>query len=339
MLSILGRYERLRRSGSPGDALRRELATGEWHMSEPGKFEPIRYDTQRAQIDGQIAVRNEFAAQPLKFRVQMTAPSKAADDSASRILLKAEPSIELEAPHPGAAMPGALIRRIDFTKRTPAEPGVFVASGTAGNSRDAPLRLERRHAVAVRLEVEGASLRADEQPVLDVQFESSDGIYRDYYIELNFSGSKTVVLAEPSPERTLVEFRPPMQNFYYKSSLQQFNYNGLMAVNLRWARFPKAQGPKCRISLIEALAERRGKLKRLEVSAGGASIKIPGKLKAGDYVEFWADGRIRVFNGNGTLLRTEVAKDSIWLTKGQNNVSIRGAGSGNLMFTAITIGP
>ena len=130
-----------------------------------------------------------------------------------------------------------------------------------------------------------------------------------------------------------------MKNFYYKSSLQRFNYNKLMAVNLRWARFPKAQGPKCRISLIEALAERGGRLKKIEVSAGGASIKIPGKFKAGDYVEFWADGRMRVFNRNGKLLRTEVARDSLRLIKGQNSVSIKGAGSGNLIFTAITIGP
>jgi len=339
MLSILGRYERLRRSGGPGDALRGELATGEWHMSEQGRFEPIRYDTQRAQLDGQITVRNEFAAQPLKFRVQMTAPPKHADHSSSGILLKGERPIELEAPNPGAVMPGVLIRRIDFTKRAPAEPGVFVARRTVRASYDAPLRLGSRHAVAVRLEVDGASSRADEQAILDVQFESSDGIYRDYYIELNFTGSKTVVLPEPSPERTLVELRPPMQNFYYKSSLQQFNYNGLIAVNLRWARFPKAQGPKCRISLIEALADRRGKLKKLQVLAGGASIRIPGKLSAGDYVEFWADGWVRIFNGNGMLLRKEVTKDSIWLAKGQNNVSIRGAGSGNLMFTTITFGP
>jgi hypothetical protein len=145
-------------------------------------------------------------------------------------------------------------------------------------------------------------------------------------------------MAEPSPERTLLDLRPAFQNFYYKSALQQFNYSKVTAVNLRWARLPKG-GVTCRISLIEALAERSVKIRRLDVSTGGGSILVPDSLKVGDYVESWGDGRIRIFNKNGVLLRTESVKGTPSLSKGPNAVSVKAARPGNLMITAITIGP
>jgi len=336
ILSILGRYEQLRRSSSPGDLLRGQLATGEWHMTETGHFEPIRYATQPASLPGQIMVQNGFAGQPFRFRLRMAAPLRDAGDPANVTMFKAEPPLDLKPPDTRSLMPGALIRRIDFTKAAPEEPGVFVPRPPAREGRAGSLRLDSHRALAVRLEVEGTS--PADPPVLDVQLESSDGIYRDYYIDLSFTGAKTVVVAGPSPERTLLELRPSFQNFYYKSALQQFNYSNVTAVNLRWARLPKAR-VTCRISLIEALAERRARLRKLEVSTGGASIQVPHSLNVGDYVESWGDGRIRIFNKNGVLLRTEYVKGTPSLAKGPNAVSVKAARSGNLIVTAITIGP
>ncbi len=337
ILSILGRYEQLRRSFSPGDARRGQLATGEWHMTEPGRFEPIQYATQPASIPGQIVVQNGFAGQPFRFRLRMEAPLRDAGDPSNVILFKAKPPLDLKPPDTRSLMPGALIRRIDFTKAAPQEPGVFVPRPPARKGWGRALRLDRHRALAVRLEIEGTSGPTD-PPVLDVQLESSDGIYRDYYIDLSFTGAKTVVVAGPSPERTLLDLRPAFQNFYYKSALQQFNFGKVTAMNLRWARLPKA-GVTCRISLIEALAERRAKLRKLEVSTGGASILVPYSLKVGDYVESWGDGLIRIFNKNGVLLRTEHVKGTPSLVKGPNAVSVKAGRSGNLIVTAITIGP
>jgi hypothetical protein len=338
MLTLLGDYERLRLGGIVPKAVRERLTRGEWHMTRPGEFHPIRYDSQRVAVPGEVTLKNAFQAQPLKFRLKALPALAAAGDLANIPLLRAQPPIEIQPPDAKAAMPGALAQRVEFTRAAQDQPSVLMVGpqATAGAAQGTPLNLLAHRALAVRLEVEGPPVTG-EPPVLNVQLEAGGKTYRDYYIDLDFRGPKTVILAEPGTARTLAEFPPTYVNYPFKAAMYQFNYGNLVALNLRWMRYPKGSGVRCRISFVEALAERDIALRGCEISAGGLTAAIPGDLRTGDYAEYWADGQIRVFDRNGVLRQIAPMKHSPSLAPGVNRLTIKAQGPSHATFTSITL--
>jgi hypothetical protein len=331
MLKLLGEYEQLRLGNAVPKGVRQQLATGDWHMTRPGEFHPIRYDAERAAVPGEIALSNEFADQPLKFRLRVVPSLSAPGNPANITLLRAEPPVELGSPDSKATLPGSLIKRYMFTQATngPSSPEY--------STPDTLLDLTKHRALAVRLDVEGMAGQG-EPPVLNIQLEADGGTYRDYYIDVNFSGRRTVILAEPGTKRTLAEFRPAFVNYPFKAPMHSFNYGRVSGLNLRWMRHPRGSGVRCRIGFVEALEERNSSLGDLAISDGSFSITIPGEMTTGDYAEYWADGAIRIFDRNGVLLSTSRVSSGPQLRTGQNKVTLKATRSGTVVLTAITLG-
>jgi hypothetical protein len=327
MLKLQGEYEQLRLSGAVPQAVREQLARGEWHMTRSGEFHPIRYAAQRVVVPGEVALRNEFGEQPLKFRLQVAPTLAPVGDPSNSPLLRAEPPVEISPPDAKASMPGALVQRVEF-KTAPR------AAGDAALGK--PLDLTKRRALAVRLIVEGRG--TGEGPVLNIQLEAGGKRYRDYYLDVDSNGAKTVILAEPGTSRMLAEFPPAYSNYAFKSAMTGFDYGNVVALNLRWMRYPKGSDLRCRISLVEALEERNGVLTGIDISVGALNVAIPGEMKTGDYAEYWADGLLRVFDRNGLLLLTVPANRGPLLRAGDNRLALTAAGPGNAVFTAITLG-
>jgi hypothetical protein len=339
MLELLGAYEQLRLSGSVPNAVRQQLAQGEWHMTRRGEFHPIRYDAQRAAIPGEITLKNEFEEQPLKFRAQVTPALANPGDSANILLLKSQ--LPLEIPPPGSkdAMPGALIQRVELSKVVQDQGSVFMV-GASDRTAGKALDLTKHRALSVRLEVERPTQASasGESAVLNLQLETGNKTYRDYYVDLDFRGTRTILLPEPGTSRTLAEFRPAPSNYQFKAAMYSFNYGNVVALNLRWMRYPAGNGLRCRVSLVEALQERDSALKQVQLSTGNAIIAIPGEMTTGEYAEYWGDGPIRVFDPNGVLLRTVPANHGPQLKPGENRLLLRAAGTGTVKLTAITTG-
>jgi len=235
-------------------------------------------------------------------------------------------------------MPGALAQRIGLGKSVQSS-GSGPMVGTSDRVTQVPLDLTRHRALAVQLDVEGPTQPSDETAVLNVQLQTGDSTYRDYYIDLDFRGPKTVILAEPGTSRMLIEFPPAHSNYPYKAAMYGFNYKNVVALNLRWMRYPKG-GVRCLIGLVEALDERSQALQEVEISTSSAKIALSGRLKPGDYAEYWGEGPIRVFDRNGVLLRTApVSADHVpVLSVGENRVAVKASRPGNIKFTAITLG-
>jgi hypothetical protein len=284
-------------------------------MTRPGEFHPIHYDAQRMTVPGEIRSENQFPEQALKFRLQMAPALAPAGDASNISLLRAEPAFEIQPPDNKALLPGSLIQRFQLAK---------------------PLDLTRHRALAVRLDAEAPA--TGEVPVLNIQLEAAGQVYRDYYVDLDFSGPKTVILSEPGTNRTLAEFRPASANYPFKAAMGNFNYGNVVAVNLRWMRYPKGGGARCRVGLVEALEERDNSLRDIEISDGLSSITVGSAMKTGDYAEYWDDGRIRVFDRNGVTLSTSPVSAGPQLRMGENKLTVRAAGSGDVVFTAITLG-
>jgi hypothetical protein len=201
-----------------------------------------------------------------------------------------------------------------------------------------PLDLSTHRALAVRVKVDGPLPKPGTPgAVLNVQLESRGGNYRDHYIDLDFTGERTIVIPEPNTERMLPEFRPAHTNYAFKAAMYGFNYQDIVAVNLRWMRQP-IRPVKCTIILVEALAETESVLKNPEISISGAKIVLPVTLKTGDYLECWGEGPARVFNRNGVQLSTVEVPTLPMLSAGDNRISLSIDGTASARLTTILLG-
>ena len=322
LLSLLGRWERLRLSGAVPPSVREKLRRGEWHLVEiDGKpaLRPVRYDTRRLAAGEAVELTNAFGAQPVKFRLQAVECLAAPGAKANVVLLgRAAPPV-LPLPAAKTPMPGAAVERVALGK---------------------PANLLKHRALAVRLRVESPAAPAGADcAVLNVQLEATGQLYRDYYIDLDFTGEKTIVLPEPTTRRMLPEFRPAHAAYPFKQAMYGFDYGHIVAVNFRWMRLPKAPAVRCSVVRVEALAESPAVLSNPEIAVGTARIKLPVELKTGDYAESWAAGPARLFDRNGVSLgsvdpggaapRVPAGKYTVRLTAGRPAVA---------RLTVITLG-
>ena len=169
-------------------------------------------DAQRMAIPGEITVKNDFDEQPLRFRLQVEPELAAMGDPANIPLLRGHPLVEVGPPSAQDAMPGALVQRVALSKAAQNSGGVFMV-GASDRTTGKAVDLRTHRALAVRLEVEGPEQASGQTPVLNIQLETGDTTYRDYYIDLNFRGTKTVILPEPGTSRMLAEFPPVSSNY------------------------------------------------------------------------------------------------------------------------------
>jgi len=340
MLKLLAGYEQLRLSGTVPEAVRDQLAKGEWHMTRPGEFHPVRYVAQRLATPGEVTLRNALDEQPLKFRLLVAPTLAAVGDPSNVFLLRAEPPVEIPPPGAKATMPGQLVQEFEFTRAVQDPSRVLVVGPRAADDQTPgkPLDLTKHRALAVRLDVDGPATGSGDTPVLNIQLQAGGRGFRDYYVDVDFSGTKTVILTEPGTSRMLAEFRPASANYPFKAAMAGFNYGNVVALNLRWMRYPKGSGVRCRIGLVEALEERDSTLGDVEISVGSLSITLPAEMKTGDYAEYWGDGTVRVFDRNGVTLSTSRVKPGPQLRTGENKLAVKATGSGNIVLTTITLG-
>ena len=81
--------------------------------------------------------------------------------------------------------------------------------------------------------------------MLNLQLESQGKTYRDYYVDLDFTGRRTLVVHEPTTERMLPEFRPHYANYAFKAAMYDFDYAGIVGLNVRWMRLPAGPPLRC----------------------------------------------------------------------------------------------
>jgi len=340
MLNILGEYERMRTNGTVPPALRENLSNGEWHLVSDGNkkvFYPVNYNSKRVEMPASIAVSNEYDPQPLKFRLQVaTAVSKAGDKS-NVVLVDAKRSLLLKNTISNDSMPGALAGRIDFTD----QPSPFFARPDKRADKERKgvgLNLLNNRAIFVKLRVDG-QLPKSERPadVINIQLESGGKMYRDYYIDLDFTGEKTIIIPEPTTVRLLPEFQAA--NYSFKRAMYGFNYGNVNAINFRWMRRASSSQIKCWINQVEALKENDTVVKNLFVKVGDKKISIPVKMHTGDYAEFWGGGNIRVFDKNG-MLRFDLPTSAQlpYLVRGDNSVLLGADNAASFKMTFITFG-
>jgi hypothetical protein len=344
MLRMLSQYERLRLSGNVTADVRNRLRNGEWHLvDEGGKavFYPVVYSTQYGSPQAKMGQTNNFKAQPFRFRLEAAPLLAKPDDAANIVLCDSISGFALGSPITMSQVPGFVAGRFEFIKGASAQSqSVFInpAGNSAARGDGSIIDLRGHRALAVTLKVEGAAPVSVSNPaVLNVQLEAG-GRYREYYVNLDFSGTRTVIIKEPTSERVLPEFG--QASYSAKLALMGFNYSGVNAINIRWMRlFPS--GPAARISIvrIEALAESSATLQNPELLVNNETIQIPAELRTNDYAEFWGIGPIRIFDKDGNQKQSVPQPTHIpTIRDGENTIAVKGPASADVKLTTILLG-
>ena len=209
MLTLLGEYNQLLLKDTVPLPLRERLKTGEWHMvRSTGRtaFQPIHVETKRPDAAGEIMVNNVYSDQTPGVRITAVSSLSKAGDPLNIPLLPDISPLDLDPPRHDQAMPGALINRIE-SNRGVSDRSSETPVGLPAKNRS--LDLTEHRALAVRLKVDGlTSISAGRYPVLNVQLESSNGTYRDYYINLDFTGERTIIIPETATSGCFPSFDP-----------------------------------------------------------------------------------------------------------------------------------
>lgn len=346
MLRLLGRYERLRLSGEVPASVRAQLRSGEWHMVVHGNrvtLYPTHYVSRTLAAGAgphTLKVLDPGPAQPLRFRLRALSNVAKPGHTQDITLLGKAAALTLALPAKLAG-PGVLARRIPLGIGSAPANAEFVEG--PGGVKVAPDRrtpvtdLRSHRALAVTLRVRGAAAPPGAAPgVLNIQLESAGKLYRDYYVDLNFRGTRTIKIPSPSTRRLVTTFRQRLQ-YTFKAALRDFDYDRIVAVNVRWMRLP-VEPVSIKVLSVQALRESPHEAGSVHIGRGRAGFGIPAGLRSGDYAEYWAEGSASVFDPNGHLLRTVAVPTPITLQPGENRVSIRVAPTARVEFTAITYG-
>ena len=341
MLRLLGDYEQMRLNGIVPATIREQLAAGEWHRTG-NSFRPVNYAVMRINTGGEGVVTNPYAAQALQFRLQCVPGLAPPGAATNRILLRAVAPLDLPPPGARAAMPGALAARIEFTKPVGDQFSVFMVGqtvpATSGGTAGKPLDLQHHRALAVRLCVTNAPPAGAPPPVINFQLEAAGKVYRDYYVNLDFVGERTIILPEPATERMLPEFRPAPANYAFKAAMYGFNYRSIVALNVRWMRTGHTN-IACTVKQVDALAELDAPLKRPTLEVAGGKFVLPVDLGVEDYAEFRDGADVRVFDKQGKLLQSTHPADRVpQLPANTSRIKLDATGGGSAKLTLITLG-
>lgn len=343
LLELLGRWESLRLSGIVPDDVRKLLEAGEWHLEATGDGRailPMRYRGLRVESPGDFTIDNPYSSQALRFRLQALPALAEWNDSENLPILNADES-GVPIPQPGAqaAMPGAFSGAIvwDGPDGGTVE-GLDAPSGTAVlrvPSGQKSVDFLSHRALAVRVRHEGPI--SDPPGVLNFQLEAGGARFRDYYVDLDFTGEKLIVLPQPTPERILTEFRPAHANYPFKAALYGFDFGRIRALNIRWMRSPAADS-RCHVLAIKALKEFPRELRNPTLTLGSNAVRLPVTLREGDYVEYWGGGKAKVFDKNNRL-QTELAwEGDIEIAPGENTVTVNADAWTPIVLTPILLG-
>jgi hypothetical protein len=341
MFKLLSKLDLLRLGRNVSQETRDKLRAGQWGViSEKSqlRFYPAHYETKDLVLPGDIEVHNPFGAQPIQFRLRALPSLRKIGDSANKTLFRPQKPLKLDFPEPNEHKSGWLAARVELTDLVVAQgrpnPGGKPVISPYVQAKK-PLDLRHHRGLAIVLRIDGFVPRPHEPaPVLNIQLQSANNMYRDYYVDLNCDGEKIMVIPETNVERMLPEFRSVMYSF--KRSMYSFDYSKVVGLNLRWMRLPKAGSFTCHLSSVEALAEEDIVLRKPEISMAKEKLVIPAELNPCDYVEVWRGNGIRHFDRNGVLLSTYATPHGLpFLEPGRNKIVLSASSPGRVKLTTM----
>lgn len=220
ILARLNQIDNFRRSEKITQPQREQLKTGNWSVVDATGEMSLK------------SIKPEKKQSPIKTQTNFAA-------SHSRVLFEGNMRLNPDTTEGKSLSSKRLICSIYFRDQRTTEHDCHRQRPATNSERPVTHQDLREHqALAATIRVSGPPKDIlPPYPVLNIQLADERGWYRDHYIDLDFTGEKTVVIPKTNVERLLPEFgRPP---YRLKKAYRYFNYKKVAAMNLRWMRKPE----------------------------------------------------------------------------------------------------
>ena len=339
-LTMLGRYERLRLSRYFTDELRRKLRTPneQFRLTQDAngtwQLQPTDYAAHKVTSlsDGSSpwTVRNRFAAQPVKLRIEALY-SCAPYDSPDGVVLTdfAEPEdLPVRAAAAGVACGlsssaeqvkvGAASGCLTARNGTSARRGAWVQIGKVFTP---PLDMGKCAALGVWVYGDGKG------ELLNLQLNNSREYYTawdDHYVDVRFTGWRyfELLLRERDAQRH--------QDYVWpyggpcEVGRTPLLTNRVGAFSIYANGLPPNDEVRCYLAPVRALPTKKVKLTNPTVTLGGKRLVFPVTLESGQYVEFESAADCRLHDERGAVIAR---------LKPQGDVPVLAAGENPVAFT------
>ena len=235
-------------------------------------------------------VTNPFAAQPVKLRVEALMSAAPLTDTNAALL--ADLTQAGTEPWKSTSAKGVTFTLTPAANKTEPEC-VLTATNANQVARNAAwARLEQRFSPVLNLkqcqglgvEIEGDGSGA----VLAIRLESPHaiayGAIADRYINLDFTGRRTLTLVETESARWS-DYVWNDGKHPYNAYRETIDFGAIESVSVWLQNLPPGRETKCRLGPIRALPLRPGLVKNPKITLGGKTVEFPIELASGSWIE------------------------------------------------------
>jgi len=318
-LAMLGRYERLRLSGCCPPAIRERLKKEQEDFrlvqAIDGSWEFVPTDCAAHKVTGlsdgsqSWTVRNRFAGQPARLKIEALYAAEPYDKAAGPVL--ADFAAPGEFAVAGAA-PGVRHEFAVSTEQVKAgrASGRYLAKSEKETRQGAwclaarkfakPIDLEKHGAIGVWVHGDGKGELLNFQLTNPPQFW---GTFDEHYVKVDFRGWRYFELhLRERDAGQYADYSWPYTDFYavYRSPLIRSHTS---ALNFYYNNLPPKDAVACYVSPIKALRTAKIKLTNPSVSIGGRRIVFPVTLESGSYLEFKSPADCKVYDERGAVIQ------------------------------------
>ncbi len=316
-LTMLGRYERLRRAGYFSEAvkeqLRKERAEFRLVRSVDGAWQLLPTDYHEHKVTGLPSgpstwtVENRFGPQPVKLRIEALYSVDPYDSDEAVVLAdfaeQGEFAEQADAkgvthelkPSADNVKIGKISGRYSATNAGKSRDGAWAKAGKVFSP---PVNLGKCSAIGVWIHGDGKG------ELLNIQLDNPrpyPAVRAEHYVDIDFTGWRyfELLFRERDAQRCDDYRWPYGTNGIYRRWLRR---GCISPLNLYYNNLPPQQPVTCFLSPIKALRTRKVKLVNPSIEIGGRRIVFPVALESGSYIELESVSNCSLFSVKGERL-------------------------------------
>lgn len=326
LADIIRRYEELRLSGKVPLSVRQRLRnlgeefTLDHEAGDSPLFRPVQYDAHKVEStdeqSGTWKFTNPFAAQPVRFRVEVLLSAEGHQSPRSTLIADFGPPEFCEKqsregvhaslqPAEIKSPDGEVAGRFSAFNQRDSREGTWAGFGSEFYP---PLNMTNRGL--------GLWVNGDGQgEVLSLQYKSPaflGGGLANHYLDVDWTGWRYFNLIEPDAHRIgLFEWPYASASGSWRSRVNQLpldaypnlhtwvSYHQLESINLWCNNLPVGTTTTCYLGAMRSVPLKSVTLQNLTIEVGGKSMVIPIELASGSYVEFRGPSDCTVYDATG----------------------------------------
>lgn len=347
VLAMTKRWEELRLSGKVSDKMKEELrtlgqehtlikdASGQWiiHRITYGPDHIIKSSSPSGNA---WSYHNVYPSQPVRMRIRAKSHQSEYGDQKNISLTDFTAVNDFKSRTASSDISIALSVSAEQVKV--GKESWKITGSNKGTQKSSWAELEYRYKTPLNLvnnRAPGVWVFGDGSgALLNISIVERQGVMRrDHYIDLNFTGWKYCELSEPEAER-VYEYDWP---YSVKWPTRHVNYEAISRIDFFLNEIPAGKTVTCYLSPVEALTDQPAAMTNPTLTIGSNSIMFPATLHDDEYLEYWGEGKAKVYNPNNFAVKEVLPNGKLTVVNGSNNVTFSCKSENNKFRAKVTI--